>query len=228
VNALAKLPLARLGRTRRGWLSAGAWAALAVALAVVTRRQGSAHGADRVLLEGYASYALPLLAYAIVGATLGGASMKASTAPLVAFGAAPGRAAAMQVLVAAAGCAVSAALLGAAVAAVAHGSADPPVARDALTSAYAGGLGGLAYASWFALGASFGRAGGGRMALLFADFVVSGDDGALAALTPRGHVRSLLGGLPVLEWPERASAAALVALTVVYAALAIARARPGK
>ena len=51
--------------------------------------------------------------------------------------------------------------VGALVAALAHGAGDPPVARDALASAWVAGLGGAAYASLFCFGASFGKRGGG-------------------------------------------------------------------
>ena len=178
---------------------------LAAGLAIIARRQGAAHGADDVLLDAYASFALPLLTYALVGAAVGGGSLRASAAPLVAYGATPARAALASVVVAGAACALAGSLLGACVAVLAHGTGDPPVLRDGLTSAYAGGLGGLAYASWYALGSSFGRRGGGRIALLLADFVAWGDDGVLGMLTPRAHVRSLLGGETVLDLTGRAS-----------------------
>lgn len=223
--ALARLPVARLLRTPRTWAGAAAWCVLALVLAAMARRAGSVHGADHVLLEGYASFALPLLSYAVVGGALGARSMKASTTSMVAFGASPERAAAASVVVAAAACAVVGALLASAVAAVAHGSADPPALRDALTSAYAGGLGGLAYASWYALGAGFGRRGGGRVVLLVVDFLVSGDDGMLAMATPRAHVRSLLGGLEAMELSPRASGLALAVMALAYGVLAVRRAR---
>jgi hypothetical protein len=224
VIALARLPLARLSRTPRAWLGIGAWCILALGFALTARRSGAAHGADRVLLEGYAAFALPLLSYALVGAALGARSMKASTASLVSFGASPSRAALAEVLVSAAGCAVAGSLLAAAVAALAHGAGDPPAVRDALTSAYAGCLGGLAYGSWYALGAGFGRRGGGRVVLLLVDFLASGDDGVMAMATPRAHVRSLLGGVPVMDFSGRASAVALAVMALAYGAMAVARA----
>jgi hypothetical protein len=225
VNALTALPVARLKRTPRAWLGASAWGLLALGLALAARREGAAHGADRVLLEGYASFALPLLSYALTGGALGARSLGASGAPLVAFGASPTRAAAASIAVAAAACAASGALLAGAVAALAHGTGDPPALRDALTSAYAGAVGGLAYASWFALGAGFGRRGGGRVVLLLVDFLASSDDGVIAMMTPRGHVRSLLGGPAVMDLPARASGVVLVAMALLFGALALTRAR---
>jgi hypothetical protein len=219
----ARLPLARLARSPRGWAGVGLWSVLALGMAAMARAEGATHGADRVLLEGFGAYALPLVAYALVGATLGARSMGGSVAPLVAIGASPGPAAAAAVAVAAAACTSGGAVLAGMVALIAHGSGDPPALRDALTSAYAGGLGGLAYASWFSLGASVGRRGGGRVALLVVDFVLSGS-GVLEALTPRAHVRSLLGGALAMDLPERGSALMLGVLAIGYGFAAVRRA----
>jgi hypothetical protein len=102
---------------------------------------------------------------------------------------------------------------------------DPPVARDVLASAYAGALGGAAYAALFALGASFGRRGGGRMVLLVTDWVLGANSTALALLTPRGNLRNVLGGAPPWGLGERGSAIALLALAFVFAAAAVRRTR---
>jgi succinate dehydrogenase hydrophobic anchor subunit len=226
IAALARPPIARLLRGPRAWLGVAAWGALAFAFAVAARERGSAHGADHVLIDTYGALALPLLSYVIVGAALASQSLRASTAALVAFGAQPVHAAAAAVAVAAASCAVVGALVAAAVAALAHGSADPPRWLDAAASAYVGALGGAAYAGWFALGASFGRRGGGRVLLLVLDWVLGATGGAGALATPRGHVRNLLGGAAPMDLSQRASAAALLLLAITWAAVAIRRARP--
>jgi hypothetical protein len=225
IVALAQPLLARLFRTPRGWIVPGAWCAFALALALATRSRGTAHGADHVLLGAYGTLVLPLLAYAIVGAALGAGSVSRSTAPVVALGASPKLAAMATVAVAVLACALIAAVLTAATALVAHGSADPPRARDAVASAYAGMLGGAAYASWFIFGASLGRRGGGRTALLVIDWVLGAGSGAAALVTPRGHVRSLLGGTPPMDLSERASACGLVLIALAAAVLTIRRAR---
>jgi len=222
--ALARPPLARLLRTTRGWLPIAAWAAVAVAFAVTARSGGSVRGADHVLVGGYGGLVLPLLSYAIVGALFGARSLSASIAPLVALGALPARAAAASVLLAMATTALAGLVTAAVVALVAHGSADPPLAGDALESAYAGGLGGAAYAAWFALGASFGRRGGGRALLLVADWLLGSTGSAAALLTPRAHLRNLLGGPAPMDFTQRASAAWLVAIAVACAVLSIRRA----
>jgi hypothetical protein len=223
--ALARPAVGSLLRSPRGLLTMGAWCVLAVVLAVSTRVRGATHGADQVLIGSFASFVLPLLAYALVGAALGVRSLAASGAPLVAFGAAPWRAAAASVVVTAGSCALLGAGTALCVALIAHGAADPPVVRDAIASAYAGSLGGAAYAAWFSLGASFGRRGGGRAAALVLDWLLDGLGGAPSIVCPRGHVRNLFGGAAPLDLPQRASAVALLVLAIAYALAAILRVR---
>ena len=73
------------------------------------------------------------------------------------------------------------------------------------------------------VGASFGKRGGGRTGLLVLDWVLGMGHGAVALVTPRAHLRNLLGGAGPMEWSGRASAAALVVLAVVCALLAVRR-----
>lgn len=225
IRLLARLPAARLFRAGPGWLVAGAWSALAIAVAIAMRASQSPEGASRVLIGIYGGLALPLMTYALVGTALGRRSLTASTRQLAVFGAPPSRTAATTIAIAMATCAATSALLAAVLAVVAHGSADPPPARDALVSAYAGGLGGAAYAAWFGLGAAFGRRGGGRTVLLVADWILGVTRGAGALPTPRAHLRNLLGGAPPMNLPERASACALVLLAALCLLLASKRAQ---
>jgi hypothetical protein len=203
----------------------GAWTVLAVGFAAAARTQGASHGADHTLVGAFGALVIPLLCYAIVGGALGATSLSAAGAPAVAFGATPPRAAAATVAVAVTVSVASCAVLGAAVAIVAHGSADPPVVHDALASAYAGALGGAAYASLFALGSTFGRRGGGRTVALVADWLLGANATAVALVTPRAHLRNLLGGTPPAALGERASAVAIVLIAVLLAALAVRRTR---
>jgi hypothetical protein len=225
IAALGRPALARLLTTRRAWVPVAAWSALGIGLAFAARARGAAHAADHVLIGTYGALILPLLAYAIVGAALGARSLSAAGAPLVAFGAAPRRVAATHLVVAIGACAVPCAVLAAAVAIIAHGPGDPPLLRDAFTSAYAGALGGAAYAAWFGLGASFGARGGGRAVLLAADWLLDGLGGFVAVVTPRAHLRNLLGGVPPVDLSERASAVALLALTLACGLASTYRAR---
>jgi len=115
--------------------------------------------------------------------------------------------------------------LGATVAIVAHGVDDPPAAHDAWLSAYAGALGGAAYAALFSFGASFGKRGGGRAVLLVLDWALGSNRSAASLLTPRGHLRNLLGGEAPFGLSERASAAALLAILVMCTLLSVRRVR---
>jgi len=218
------LPLARLTRTPRAWIPVLAWAALALVSSVVLHRTG-ASATGGALQAIFGGFALPLLTFTMVGAVLGGDGLTRATRPFVAFGAPPRVIAVATIAVAALASALVAALVGGAVAALAHGSSDPPLARDVLTSAWVAGLGGAAYAAFFSFGASFGKRGGGRAVALVVDWVLGSTSGAAGLLTPRAHVRSLLGGDAVMGLSGRASAIALVALVVFFVALAAARTR---
>jgi hypothetical protein len=225
IAALARLPALRLLRLRRGWVAVGGWLVLAVAISVAARSHGSPRPTDHVLLGAYGPFLLPLVAYGVVGAALGARSLAECVVPLVSFGAPPGRAAAITGVVAATACSTTAALLAGAMVLFSHGSGDAPLGRDLVASIYAGALGGAAYGSWFTLGASIGRRGGGRALFLLVDWVLGASSGASALVTPRGHLRNLLGGTPPMELSERASAALLVALSVIWALVAVRRAQ---
>lgn len=219
---LARLPLARLTRARRGWLPPLVWSALALGFAALVR--GRAHAADHALLGVFSTLALPLLVFGIVAAALGGESVRGAVRGLTAFGAAPARASVTTLVVAMAASALLGAALGAGVAAIARGAGDPPLARDIAVSAATGALGGASYAAYFGFGSTFGARGGGRIALLVVDFVLGGA-GVFALVTPRGHVRNLLGGDAPLGLAGRTSLAALAVLAALYLALAALRSR---
>jgi len=225
IAPLARPPALRLLRSRRALWLAAAWCALAVGVALTARSAGWAHRTDHVLLGAYGPLIVPLLAYVIAGGVIGARSLSSAVGPLAAFGAPPARAAAAAIAVAIAVCAVAAAAVAAVVVLLAHGAGDPPLARDLLSTTYAGAMGAGAYGAWFVAGASFGRRGGGRAALLVVDWLAGGSDGLAALVTPRGHLRNLLGGAPPMGLPERASAVALVLLGAAYALLAVRRAR---
>jgi hypothetical protein len=225
IAALARAPIARLVRTPRALVALGGWCLLALGFALATRARGSTHGADHALLEAYGALVLPLIGYALVGAVVGPRSLRASAAPLASFGASPAAAAAVTAAVAVVACSVLGAALAAGVALLAHGTDDPPRAFDALTSAYAGALGGAAYAALFAMGASFGKRGGGRAVLLVADWLFGAGSAATALVTPRGHLRNLLGGASPMGWSGRASAVALVVLALGCLLVAVRRSR---
>ncbi|HEY4013086.1 MAG TPA: hypothetical protein VGM06_07095 [Polyangiaceae bacterium] len=224
--ALARAPWARVSRGTRSRIAVIAWCLAALAFAAAARARHFPHAADRVLLDACGPLVLPLLSYALAGAVVGGRSFSSAVAPLKAFGASPARAAVAALAVAIACCASLGALLGAAADVISQGTAVHSLAlRDGAASAYACALGGAAYAAWFVLGATFGRRGGGRLAFLLADWVLGANVTAAALVTPRGHLRNILGGAPPMELSERGSAIALVAIALLCSAIATWRVR---
>jgi len=226
MQTLAQLPLARLTRSPWAWLPVVFWSAVAIVVAFAARRMGSDGGVDRALLGGFGSVALPLLSFAVVGATLSSDSLKAAVRPVVTFGASPARAVLATVLTGMLVSAVLSALLGIAVVLVA-GSAH--VASDLVSAFWIGALGGACYAAWFSFGATFGQRGTGRATLLVIDYLFGASSGgtvsALALATPRGNVHSLLGGVSPSDVSQRASSGALVLLTVACLLLTLRRTR---
>lgn len=220
----SRLAVLRLVRSPRALATGLVWLALAFVAAGVERSR-SWPSAGHVLLGAFGAIALPLLVFAIVGATLAGAGFGRSARPLVAFGADPLRVAAGTLAVAALVSVVVCALSSAAVAAIAHGPDDPPLLRDALVSAKVGALAGLAYAAYFALGACIFRSGVGRGVLLALDWVLADTGGVVTLAVPRTHVRSLFGGSSAMELSQRASTLSLLLLAVLFGALALTLAR---
>lgn len=222
---LAFAALLRLTRTARTWLALAVWFPLAVTMGLLARSQGIAHSADHVLVDIVGALILPVLAYLLIGAMVGAGSVASAASPLVALGARPTWVTLALVTVGATACFVCGAGLGAAVAALAHGPGDPPRVRDAITSAYVGGLGGAAYACWFSCGATFGRRGGGRPIALVLDWLLGAHGGTAAVFAPRMHLRNLLGGEPPFQLPERVSALALLGLSVACVLVTARRVR---
>jgi hypothetical protein len=202
----------------------GFWAALAVVPAVVERFRATGHGADHALLGFYAEISLPFFAYSALSTILGRDGLGPSGIALANFGAPPARVALHAVSVAIAASALLGGLFGAVVDVVAHGALDPPLAIDAARAFAAGALGGAAYAAFFAMGASFGARGYGRSILLVLDWLLGSSDGASALLTPRAHVRNLLGGQAPVDVSSRASYVALGVMVVFFTWLAVLRA----
>jgi hypothetical protein len=217
---LARIPALRLLRTPRAWLAIVAWALLAIVVALSTRASGSTSGADHVMRGTFAFLVLPLVAYGVVGATLGGAGLRRGIRGVVSLGAAPRTAALATVLVAMATAAVLCGLLAVAVCALAHGPQDPPLAADLIASLWVSALGGAAYAAYFSMGSAIGK-GAMRGVFLALDWIIGGGAGVGALITPRGHVTALLGGPLCADLSLRASSVMLVVLTVLYASLAV-------
>jgi hypothetical protein len=220
IGSLARVPLARITRSRVAVLSLLGWTALAVTVAVVDREHSSGHGATGALVHSFGSIALPLLALAIATAVANGDTLARSGRSLVALGAPPGQVAAASVLTGIVATAIAGVILGGVVLVVA--GTDRPLADDLVTTAWVAALGGAAYGSLFSLGSTFRW---GRGALLILDAFIGTVGGVSSVVVPRAHLRSLLGGLPANDLAQPWSIVALAAITVVCAALAVRRGR---
>jgi len=223
---LARIPALRLLRSRRAWLPIVAWTLLAIVSAISARARGSASGADHVMRGSFAFLVLPLVAYAVVGATLGRTGLRRGISGVVALGAAPRSAALASIVVAVASAAALCGLLAAVVCALAHGSQDPPLPGDLWASLWIGALGGASYGAYFSAGSAIGK-GTMRGVFLAFDWILGGGAGVGALITPRGHVTSLLGGPLCADLPQRLSSIILVVLLVLYAGFALRLARRG-
>ena len=224
IRALVRLPLLRLVRGRRAWLPLLGWSLLGVGAAVVARRTGYSTGADHTLRGTFAFVIVPLLAYAVVSAALGGTGLRPGIRGLVALGAAPRRAAAASMAVAMLVSALLCASVGAIVCAVAHGAGDVPLARDLPATAVVAFASGATYAAYFCAGSAIGR-GALRGFFLVADWVLGAPAGLAAVLVPRGHVTALFGGPACFALSRTTSSIVLVVLCVLYAAIALRLAR---
>jgi hypothetical protein len=223
-DALMRLPLARLVRTRRAALPLLGWSVVAFGATLLARHAGASSD-DRSLLEIYAPFVMPLVCYALVGAALGGEGVVSASRPLVRFGASPRLAALAAGIVATVAAAIVSAALAALLVVAAHNAGDPPLAHDAALSAYAGALGGAAHAAFFVLGSAVGPRGSGRAGALIVNWLFGASPGWISILVPYTHSRALLGGAPAVTLSEPASAWALVIITIVSLGLASARVR---
>lgn len=213
--AEARVPLARITRSRKAWIPVVGWGVLAFVAAFVTRS-----GADHVLRGTFGFVALPLLAYGVVAGVLGGAGLKASVRGLVLLGANGGRAAAAHIAISCIFSALLCGALGALVCFFAHRAGDPPLGADVVSTAGISAAGGAAYGAFFCAGSAIGK-GTMRGAFLAMDWLMGSSGGLAAVFVPRGHVNSLLGGGHVFDMSARASSVALVVVGVAYALLAV-------
>ncbi len=227
IAALARVPVARLTRTRRAWFPIVGWALFAIVSALSTRSIGLANGADHVMRGTFGFVILPLLTYGIVSATMGGVGLRPAVSGLVALGAEPRKAALASVVVSMVASAIVCGVIAMVVCLLAHGSADPPLAWDLPASFGVAFAGGAAYAAFFCAGSAFGR-GAMRGVFLAIDYVIGTPAGFASIFTPRAHVMSLLGGAQCFELSRRASSVFLVVLALAYLALAASLARRAK
>jgi hypothetical protein len=217
----------KLGRERlRG---AGPWivlvfSALSVfAFAALERQSDRSSAADSALEGAVFGLALPLLAYLLSERVCDGSRLDRCVEPVARYGA-DRRAVLFGVLLVAA---LGTALLGVTLALVAvlgaHASRDADFAGDLRASVVIAALSGVVYACFFGAASLLGKRGGGRKWALIGDFILGAGGSALAAPFPRGHVRNLLGGAPVLDLSQGAAGIALLVIGLGCVALSLSR-----
>lgn len=193
---------------------------LALVAGMLERRSAGSGAVDRALGAVF-NLVVPLSSFAIFALATGRRRLDQTVWSVARFGAdrrgvALGAIASAWVAAAAVG-----ALAAVAAVVTAHGSTSAPLAADAITSGWIAGLTAIAYVSWFAVGATFFKFGGGRAVILVLDFIL-GDAGLLGDLMPRGLAKNLLG-LAVSELPQRGASGMLVGTAIVGALIAAYR-----
>jgi hypothetical protein len=191
--------------------------AFELGVALLERAQGALGASDRALSGGAFGVALPLLCYFLVGRACGARSLREAVLPLARHG--------LDRRPLVLGLAVAPAALAAAFAAF-SGVAVVLLTRglhDAMTSLWIGAVSGCAYVAMFVAASAFGRHGRGRVWLLAADFLLGAGSSLLALPWPKGHVRNLLGGAPVLEMSQFAALIVLFGMSFAFMSIAALR-----
>lgn len=201
--------------TARRLLGGAAPAALGLAslvalwIAVWARRDGPDQGADRAV-HAILGLALPLLLLATSESGLGRSRLDRALRPIWRLGADGRVSALVATLVLSLGAVLEAWVLGAIAILGTRGLSDVALLPDLRATLFVASLAGIAYSCWLVLASTFGRRGGGRLIFVALDWLLGSGDGVLSAPWPRGHVRSLLGGAPVLGQAQSADAAWLL------------------
>jgi hypothetical protein len=182
------------------------------AIGVLERQSDALSAPDDALSGAVFGIALPLLAYLVSERVCDGTRLDRSVDGVARHGT-DRRAALLGVLLAAALCtALAGALVTIAALLGAHAPGSHALVSDLRASVGIAAFVGAVYALYFAAASLLGKRGGGRKWALIIDFVLGAGGSPLALPWPRGHVRNLLGGEPVLELSQ---ASAWLALGVI-------------
>lgn len=211
----------------RGALGALVLALTAVVVVALLERRASPLDAADLALEGIAfGIALPLTAYGISLRLFSRSRIDISLTEIARHGGNRRLGVAGSVLVAALSIAACGALFGILAVVVTRAPHDSMLLRDAVTSAWIGALGGLAYGGYFSLGSQLGSAGGGRFWFLVLDWVLGAGTTFVALPLPRAHIHNLLGAPAVLGLPQWSATLGLVMIGFLTLGLAVLRAPP--
>lgn len=185
-------------------------------VALLERAQGAVGAADRALSGGAFGLALPLLCYYLVTRVCASRNLREAVWPLSRHGV-DGRSLALGLAVLPALAAAAFAGLSAlSVVLLTRGLSDAAWPRDAATSIWIGAASGVAYVIALLGASAIGKRGQGRIWLLAADFLLGSGSSLLALPWPKGHVRNLLGGVPVLEMSQIAALFAMLGTSFAF------------
>lgn len=190
--------------------------AFTTGVALLERIHGHSGAADRALAGGAFGIALPLFCYFVVARICANSSVQAAAFPLARHGLSRSGVMLGLLVPSAALTMVFAAASGAWVVALTRGASDPALFRDSIASVWIGAVAALGYTAALLGASAFGRRGRGRGWLLAADFLLGAGSSLFAAPWPKGHVRNLLGGVPVLELSQPTALGMLVGTSLAF------------
>ena len=190
--------------------------AFELGVALLERAQGATGASDRALSGGAFGLALPLLCYFLVTRVCDARGLREAVLPLARHGLDRRQLVVGLALAPALVAAAFAAFSAVAVVLVTRGLHDPSWLRDAATSLWIGAVSGAAYVAMFVGASALGQRGRGRILLLAADFLLGAGGSFLALPWPKGHVRNLLGGAPVLEMSQFAALLVMLGMSFAF------------
>ncbi|MEI9953407.1 MAG: hypothetical protein WDO74_31625 [Pseudomonadota bacterium] len=193
------------------------------AIGVLERQSDAASAPDDVLRGAVFGIALPLLAYLVSERVCAGQRLERSVDGVARYGS-DRRAAVLGVLLTSAlSSAFASASITVAALLGAHAPRSSTLAPDLRTSLGIALIGGAVYALYFGAASLLGKRGGGRKWALVVDFLLGAGSSALAAPWPRGHLRNLLGGEPVVGLSQASAWLALAAIAIACVTLSALR-----
>jgi hypothetical protein len=193
------------------------------AIGALERKSDALSAPDDALGGAVFGIALPLLAYLVSERICDSTRLDRSVDAIARYGT-DRRAALVGVLLASALLsALAGALLTVAALLGAHAPGSHALLADLRASVGIALFAGATYALYFGVASLFGKRGGGRKWALIMDFVLGAGSSALALPWPRGHVRNLLGGEPVIDLSQASAWLVLGAIGLACVALSVVK-----
>ena len=193
------------------------------AISVLERQSDASSAPDDALRGAVFGVALPLLAYFVSERACAGERLENSVEGVARYGTNRRAALVGVLLVSALVSALASALITVAALLGAHAPHSSLLPADLRASVGIALIAGAVYALYFGAASLLGKRGGGRKWALIIDFVLGAGSSALAAPWPRGHLRNLLGGEPVVELSQTSAWLALIVIGALCVAVSAVR-----